>query len=357
MSNSYLTHAIHHYHAKYIPKIPRYFINKYSNEYDLVLDPFCGSGTTLLEAKLLKRHSIGVDLSFLAAKISTAKTTSIDIEYFKKFHENFLQQYDTLNEFDVHEFPDKYVWYTKENNDVLDKLFTLIQRINNPILRNIYEVAFSSILKTTSNKRATWNNGYVADNVLPNQDYLGDVLLQFNRQISKYMKNYKELNIVFNDLKDIKTQVFNSDILDYKSEQLVDIVVTSPPYPFAVDFVKYNRLSYYWFGVNVIEMAEKETGSRHKRNRKQSTEDFFEEMEKIYKHIFSMVKKGGYFCMTVSDTHKNKKRIYFYDWLVNLFNNNGWSLVESNIRELESQSMAQKRISEEHMVVFTKNDN
>ena len=108
------------------------------------------------------------------------------------------------------------------------------------------------------------------------------------------------------------------------------------------------------FNVNINEYAGKETGSRHKRSRKGAIDDFFDEMKKIYLHLFKMVKINGYFCMTVSDTHRNKKRIFFYDWLVELFTKNGWILIESNIREIESQSMAQKKISEEHMVVFKK---
>ena len=353
MSNTYLTHSIHPYHAKYIPRIPRYFIEKYSKEKDLVLDPFCGSGTTLLEAKILDRESIGVDLNFLAAKISLAKVLSIKEEQFSEFHKKFIEQYSNMVEYIKHDFPDKDIWYTEENNEILDKLLTLIEEIDNPEFKVIYEVAFSSILKTTSNKRETWNNGYIADNVLPNKIYTGNPFKLFNRQIKIYQKKYKELDDTLENIES-KAHVVHSSIQDYISDRKVDLVVTSPPYPFAVDFAKYNRLSYYWFGVDVNEVAEKETGSRHKRNRKDSTNVFFAEMEVIYKHIFSMVKLNGHFCMTVSDTHRNKKRIYFYDWLVKLFEANGWKLIESNIRELENQSMAQKRISEEYLVVFKK---
>ena len=71
--NNYLTHGIHPYHAKFIPSIPREFMLEYSKEGDLVLDPFCGSGTTLLEAMLNNRRSIGVDLNEIAYMITRAK--------------------------------------------------------------------------------------------------------------------------------------------------------------------------------------------------------------------------------------------------------------------------------------------
>jgi len=43
---SVLTHGLHKYPAKFFPELPRWLIKRYSNEYDTVLDPFCGSGTT-----------------------------------------------------------------------------------------------------------------------------------------------------------------------------------------------------------------------------------------------------------------------------------------------------------------------
>src|SRR3989304_2958664 len=69
----YLTHNIHAYTAKLIPQIPRYFIEKYTSREDVVFDPFCGSGTTLLEAMLLARNAIGIDINPLATLISEIK--------------------------------------------------------------------------------------------------------------------------------------------------------------------------------------------------------------------------------------------------------------------------------------------
>lgn len=43
---SILTHGLHKYPAKFFPELPRWLIKRYSNEYDTILDPFCGSGTT-----------------------------------------------------------------------------------------------------------------------------------------------------------------------------------------------------------------------------------------------------------------------------------------------------------------------
>lgn len=52
------------------PQVPRNLILKYTKENDIVLDPFCGSGTTLIECKLLKRKGIGIDVNTEALKLA-----------------------------------------------------------------------------------------------------------------------------------------------------------------------------------------------------------------------------------------------------------------------------------------------
>lgn len=61
--NSYLTHNLHPYPAKFIPQIPKELIVRLSKKNNWVLDPFCGSGTSLVEARLTGRNSIGVDVN------------------------------------------------------------------------------------------------------------------------------------------------------------------------------------------------------------------------------------------------------------------------------------------------------
>ena len=73
----YATHGYHRYPAKFIPQIVQKIINRYSEEKDVVLDPFGGCGTTLVEARLQKRNSIGVDVNDVAVIISKAKTKEI----------------------------------------------------------------------------------------------------------------------------------------------------------------------------------------------------------------------------------------------------------------------------------------
>ena len=52
------------------PQVPRNLILKYTKENDIILDPFCGSGTTLIECKILKRKGIGIDINPEALKLT-----------------------------------------------------------------------------------------------------------------------------------------------------------------------------------------------------------------------------------------------------------------------------------------------
>src|ERR671938_224445 len=80
----YTTHGYHPYSAKYIPQIPNYLIKNFSEKNDLILDNFAGSGTTLVESKILGRNALGVDVNPLACLISKAKTTNLQSSELKE---------------------------------------------------------------------------------------------------------------------------------------------------------------------------------------------------------------------------------------------------------------------------------
>lgn len=70
-----LTHNFYRYPARFSPKLVRAAIEAFTEPGDLVLDPFVGGGTTLVEAMVSGRHAVGADISSLATFVSEVKTT------------------------------------------------------------------------------------------------------------------------------------------------------------------------------------------------------------------------------------------------------------------------------------------
>ena len=72
-------HDFYKYPARFSPTFAREIIREFSNEGDVVLDPFCGGGTTVLEAMSQGRRAAGMDVSSLATFIARAKTTPLSV--------------------------------------------------------------------------------------------------------------------------------------------------------------------------------------------------------------------------------------------------------------------------------------
>lgn len=72
-------HRLHPYLGKFIPQLVEWFLAKYSKPDDVILDPFMGSGTTLVQANEMKMHSIGIDVSEFNCRIVDVKTQKYDI--------------------------------------------------------------------------------------------------------------------------------------------------------------------------------------------------------------------------------------------------------------------------------------
>ncbi len=72
-------HRLHPYLGKFIPQLVEWFLGRYFKEDDIILDPFMGSGTTLVQANEMKMHAIGVDISPFNCLIADVKTQKYNI--------------------------------------------------------------------------------------------------------------------------------------------------------------------------------------------------------------------------------------------------------------------------------------
>ena len=76
---SYITHGYYTYPAKFIPQLAARLMREYSSAGDIIVDPFMGSGTTVVEALVNNRIGIGTDINDIAYLLAKVKTTPLPI--------------------------------------------------------------------------------------------------------------------------------------------------------------------------------------------------------------------------------------------------------------------------------------
>ncbi|MHC1625319.1 MAG: DNA methyltransferase, partial [Methermicoccaceae archaeon] len=114
-------HGLHPYLGKYVPQLVETFLRKY--EPKKVLDPFCGSGTTLVEASALGINSVGCDISTFNCLLSKVKTDKYDIGLLQQEIKDILRRM----EFAISN-PHFYDSFEDTDNNYLKKWFSLKAR-------------------------------------------------------------------------------------------------------------------------------------------------------------------------------------------------------------------------------------
>ena len=247
-----LTHGIHKYPAKFFPELPRWIIQRYSQPGNMILDPFMGSGTTNLEASLLGRHSVGIDVDPFSRFIAKVKTNPLP-------KNKLIRTYNTLKKRisiyiepkhlrNIPDFPYRDKWFQPYILKELAYIKTSIEELQTTqSIRYFFLVCFSSIIRQVSeadnNCTRTVIRKKLNKQVLPS-----NAINLFLRKIETSVKNM----ILFTE-KNPKGKVIipkNVDARDMSTfqDEVFDLAVTSPPYLNAVDYPRTHQLEIYWLG-------------------------------------------------------------------------------------------------------------
>lgn len=253
-----LIHNVHAFAAKFPPQLPHYFIESLTSPGETVLDPMTGSGVTIVEAWLMSRNAVGVDLDPLAALLSRVRTKEYDpiavVEAGQRVLKNantllrlaapqsLIESYDSATK----AFID--YWFAKTTQSELAALILAINEEQTETLRELLQLVFSSIVITKSGgvslarDLAHSRPHRVADKVPKN------ALAMFSFQLGKIIKAIQEIE----PLPKGTARVIHGDCRALPLEdESVDLIVTSPPYANALDYMRAHKFSLVWLGKDI----------------------------------------------------------------------------------------------------------
>lgn len=248
------THCYHVYPAMMIPQVARRLIRLYGRAGGVLLDPFCGSGTSLVEARLAGMHAIGVDLNPFAVFLARAKTTDFDLEQLVREAKLLRVTVDEMLKRSVRIEPPQFFnidyWFKPEVQADLALLQYAIQNCITPAARDFFLVAFASTVRESSNtRRGEYKLYRIPEAELKRHN--PPVFTLFWERVGRNLRGLSEF--LAERAPKTTARVIETDArlpLPIESEA-VDVIVTSPPYgdsQTTVAYGQFSRLVLQWLG-------------------------------------------------------------------------------------------------------------
>ncbi len=169
-------HRLHPYKGKFIPQLVQYFIDNHTDEFkkesyfkpgDILLDPFSGSGTTLVQACEMGLHSIGIDISQFNCMITDVKLNTYDFNSLSK---------------EINRIQKALACYEYDNS---------ITAFESELLQKLSE--FNKISFPSPDFKYQVNNGYIDENTY-SKEKEKDFLQIYNYLVKKYQVKLKQSN-------------------------------------------------------------------------------------------------------------------------------------------------------------------
>lgn len=255
----YLTHSFHEYKGRFYPQLAKAFMNYAGiKKGDTVLDPFCGSGTTLVESFLFGANAVGIDINPIAFLLAKAKVKSIilkqiDLTEIRKTFEN-IREDSGWKKIKIEDYSNTLVteylqnWFPENNLKKILFIQEIIKTLSNEISQLFSKVVLSNLLRDFSFQDPTQLRiRRRADT--PPDNLIGAFKKTLVEQIEN-LERFQSLNRfelqsnVQNYLGDIRTLMKSANL----KKNSVDVVITSPPYATALPYVDTDRLSLFAFG-------------------------------------------------------------------------------------------------------------
>lgn len=304
-------HDFFRFLGKLPPLLVRRLINLYSDENDLILDNFAGSGTVLIEAKFANRRSIGVEsnpLFHLLCRVKTSTFVPSTTGFSTRIKERLGNRDGKL----LFDYPKGKKWFYTESLTALQTILEEINKLENEKERNFYQVALANIVKHASKIDSRCVNHIVVDKDKPKIDVC-----------QRFLSSIKELEEASEEFAKYKTQsnVYLGDAknLDFLDDASIDLIISHPPYLGAIIYyniyqLESDLLGFDYEGIKEIDMSTYSL-DKYMRNMK----DVFDEMHRV-------LKTRKYACVVIGDTRRNGEIIPTFSRFIDYGTSIGFSL-------------------------------
>jgi len=368
-----LTHCFHHYPAMMIPQVAGRLIDTYGYNSKLLFDPYCGTGTSLVEANIRDINAIGTDLNPLARIIAKSKTTVLKMQtldlYLKEFND-YLFSYrfgtEKLKTVIVPQFKNINYWFSSPAQEKLAVIKEFIRNIQDLNIKLFFKVCFSETVRECSWTRNSEFKLYrMTEKQIENFD--PDVLGIMEDKLARNKNGLKKF--VETKSNGVKTRVcrfntVNSIPNTILKENSVDIVVTSPPYgdsKTTVAYGQFSRLANQWMEYDKANILDNELMGGVKkevksfksvylndtlnkienkdRKRVKDVVSFFDDYEQSISNVSKVIKKGGFACYVVGNRRVKGVTIPTDLITVDFFNQNDFDHINTIVRNIPNKRM------------------
>ncbi len=384
-------HSFHRYFGKLIPAIPRFALREFTRPGGVCLDPFCGSGTTLVEATLAGCDCWGTDLNPLSALVANAKTTVFPAEALKRR----LVEVCATAEGDDGRDLDKDIpfclnmdhWFRREVVHDLARLLRAINKLPEGPERGFFRACFSAVLRDVSNAdpRHVFPGYSKRLRVL---DAAGKrqirVLEQFREDTTRRLRALEGYQA--RRAPSARSMALLGDARRLPNEipsAAVDLVVTNPPYLGSIRYLETLKLEMYWLGflegrdsylsldrqvvaterfhkpefeewhATGIPQADMMTWLLFERGHKRMSRvaaRYFEDMASFLNEMARVVRQGGHLVIKISDSFIRGLRVPTHAILLQLAVGRGFSALAAFPDEIKNRSLLTKRNSYSKML-------
>jgi len=266
-NTKYLTHGVHSYPAMMIPQVARRLIAEHGKNAKQALDPFCGSGSVLLEFKLAGIDCFGVDINPLAVMVSQVKNRPLPPALLQKRWATITQK---ISEYSLDkykpliDFPNLSFWFKPQVIRDLTAIRRAIDIEKNMYVKEFFLVCFSETVRKASNTRGGEFKLYrIAEDKLKTHN--PEAFKIFSKIVERNIAGMTSLYDFCSQKKTGSVKVIHFDVTEQTKipAQSIDLVVTSPPYGDSrttVAYGQFSRLSLQW-----LDLSEEKVRNLDKR--------------------------------------------------------------------------------------------